>query len=353
MPGLDVLRGIAILGVVTYHASATLPKAILQGFPELQWLQRGFEFGRYGVHLFFVLSGFLISGILLDSKEGSSYYKDFYVRRVLRILPAYLLMVAVLRFSRTISSRYVIVCLFYLCNMSKLLGTPNEYGPLWSLSVEEQFYAVWPVCVRHLRQARLLLTCWLIIFGAPILRYLLQFAPPALSDIHYKTWVVADFFAAGALLAVYVRSEVSPTRLRNSSLILIGCGVLSLLLQGLVLVHYLGPKAASAIELSPFVVLFSGMLLFSFCYPQITKPVLGRLLGLLGEISYGLYLVHQFIFSRVQVVSRTLEIGHPRFGILLSVALELVLAFVVALISRRTVEAWFLRLKPKRRSSLA
>ena len=94
MPGLDVVRGFAILMVLSYHVIATFG-------PQFSGWRHSFiaifEYGRTGVHLFFVLSGFLITGILIDSREDGDYYKVFYLRRLLRIVPAYLMMIAVLK----------------------------------------------------------------------------------------------------------------------------------------------------------------------------------------------------------------------------------------------------------------
>ncbi len=94
MPELDVLRGAAVLMVVLYHGlywSGAVSSTRLGMF-----LIKASVVGWLGVNLFFVLSGFLISGILLDSKGHSSYYRRFYQRRVVRILPAYLVTIAVL-----------------------------------------------------------------------------------------------------------------------------------------------------------------------------------------------------------------------------------------------------------------
>jgi peptidoglycan/LPS O-acetylase OafA/YrhL len=108
-------------------------------------------FGITGVQLFFVLSGFLISGILIDTAASKGYYRKFYMRRALRILPAYLLMLTVLWVDHAVSWRFVLAGLLYVANMASLVGAgSSEYGPLWSLAVEEQFYLIWPVFVRRL-----------------------------------------------------------------------------------------------------------------------------------------------------------------------------------------------------------
>ena len=151
MPDLDLARGIAILMVLLDHGfAADQTPYILHPSRFLLNLEYVARLGHMGVHLFFILSGFLITGILLDSRTQPDYFRNFYTRRLLRIAPAYLLMLVVLIATRSITARYLVVCLLCLCNMSSLLGATSEYPALWSLSVEEQFYLVWPLAVRRL-----------------------------------------------------------------------------------------------------------------------------------------------------------------------------------------------------------
>ena len=139
MPELDTLRGVAIIAVLFFHgfywrfaglhfsaAAATFLQATRAG-----WL---------GVNLFFVLSGFLITGILLDSKCRPQYFRAFYVRRALRILPLYYSVLTFIAAGHLATRSYVILSFLYLANLTVLFGVPDQYGPLWSLAVEEHFY---------------------------------------------------------------------------------------------------------------------------------------------------------------------------------------------------------------------
>src|ERR1051326_1957001 len=100
MPELDMVRGLAILGVFVYHAVWALPNATNWSKPVRALLTAAWV-GHFGVNLFFVLSGFLITGILIDARSGHSYYLKFYKRRALRILPAYLAFLAVLAITKS------------------------------------------------------------------------------------------------------------------------------------------------------------------------------------------------------------------------------------------------------------
>src|SRR5262249_34931654 len=136
MPELDVLRGVAILGVLFLHGFYWQYSTLnFHGAARLFVLVT--KAGWVGVNLFFVLSGFLITGILLDSKNTSRYYRRFYTRRALRILPAYYVLLLLLALLRQASAAYLGLSFIYLANITTLLHVANDYGPLWSLAVEE------------------------------------------------------------------------------------------------------------------------------------------------------------------------------------------------------------------------
>jgi len=113
----------------------------------LQWrgtdLDSGHSAGFIGVDLFFVLSGFLITGILLDSRESRHYYARFYTRRALRILPVYYALLVLLLLLHSSSIQFVGLSFIYLANMTVFFGVSCGYGPLWSLALEEHYYLLW------------------------------------------------------------------------------------------------------------------------------------------------------------------------------------------------------------------
>jgi peptidoglycan/LPS O-acetylase OafA/YrhL len=338
MPGLDVMRGVAILMVMLYHGlHVPGPLSILL-------------YGAYGVHLFFVLSGFLITGILIDTRNDRDYYRNFYLRRALRIIPAYLLMIAVLKIAGVIDWRFVLVCLLYFCNMSAILRTTPQYGPFWSLSVEEQFYLVWPLVVRNISRRALYVLSVAIIVLTPVLRFGLLFGPGALGDIVFKTWAVADFFAAGALLAIAIRRPLPLARLGKWIAPLVGAGL------ALLIVAETRPEASNpllrkvqlALVLEPWLLLFSGLILFALLRPAIAKMAIARPLVFLANISYGLYLCHQLIFLAIDR-HWVLQPGMTGFYPLLAARflVEAGVSIAVATLSRRTFEEFFLRMKPK------
>ncbi|MGP8259405.1 MAG: acyltransferase family protein [Acidobacteriaceae bacterium] len=351
MPGLDALRGVAVLSVVLYHGLHWwLPPAIAisPGVRLLSWLASP---GWLGVNLFFVLSGFLITGILLDTRTRANYWKSFYIRRVLRILPLYLVVLLILRFYSGVSWMYFLICLFYMANFASArygLG----YGPLWSLAVEEQFYLVWPFLVHRLRTRTLAMLCVASIFLSPLLRYLSVSRIVPLGSPYSATWLVTDNLAAGALIAILLRTpSATLSRVRAATL---GAGLLSatLLLVGFPLgIMSKTTAAGAAFQPEPFILLFSALLLLSLqigSHPRVFR--LTRPLRFYGYISYGLYLFHVLGFSLYQDLFSDLRHPLPELtaGYLL-LRFCGVLAFVtlVCFLSRRYFEEFFLRLKDR------
>jgi len=166
LQSLDGLRAIAIILVFLCHMQyhippVNLPAVVLRAYVSQGWM---------GVDLFFVLSGFLITGILLDTREARNYFRGFYLRRILRIFPLYyLVLIAVIfagirlnnpAFTTKLplpADRWLYFC--YLTNWLALwkahwgLHYVNYLAHFWSLAVEEQFYLVWPLVIWLVRPA--------------------------------------------------------------------------------------------------------------------------------------------------------------------------------------------------------
>jgi peptidoglycan/LPS O-acetylase OafA/YrhL len=342
MPGLDVIRGIAITAVFLVHCEVLAPQSLTT---RSDWVRGAFDIlarGYLGVHLFFVLSGFLITGILLDSKRDVTYFQPFYARRIVRILPAYILMIFVLVVSGWISFGYALTSVLFLSNMPSLLHVRPEYGPFWSLSVEEQFYLLWPLVVRKLKIRYLLTLSIAVVVLTPLLKYVIvEYAPSRFGDIRYKTWVLSDFLLAGGLLAILVRSNLSALKLRRIGWSLVAFGFIALVLgRGM---DRSESSLALAFALEPPLLLFSGCTLVAFCYPWIGMNYVGRIFAFLGAISYGLYLVHQFVLT--MVYTRIQIHGDEAINFLLQTSIAAMLAVVIATLSRYTFEAFFLRMR--------
>ena len=304
MPELDTIRGIAVLLVLFFHGFG-----FRYGLQGLSRLPRLFVMatlpGWTGVNLFFVLSGFLITGILLDTRFKTNYYRSFYVRRALRILPLYygvLVLLAVLTragwVNRQASWAFLGLSFFYLSNVTTLFGVAMQYGVLWSLAVEEHFYLLWPAAVRSLSRH------WVIVVGA-----IICLLCPGLRSFYFirgystgtgYTWLVADGLATGAVLAAVARGPWgSRDRMRRLTMICFGA-CLTMFVAGYPLGIFRASRLLGmTLRETALDLFFAGVIALALLVGTsrwgslVNRPVL----RFFGEISYGLYLIHMLVFD--------------------------------------------------------
>jgi peptidoglycan/LPS O-acetylase OafA/YrhL len=349
MPELDVLRGCAILAVLFYHGFYWSFGSAAN--PLLNALIKSTVVGWLGVNLFFVLSGFLITGILLDSKGKPSYYRKFYFRRVLRILPAYLAMIAVLLLAKWLNVRSALLSLLFLANYEGLFHHFHlgSYGPFWSLSVEEQFYLVWPTIVAKVSKRALTFVCIGLCFIEPLLRYLSASARLPLGDVHTTTYLIADNLALGALAAIFARSKYG-TLANGVKLGLAICflGTIVFVAGYPLGIMHRDNLIGETLQCVPWNLFFTGILLIflGLRSPVFSSPFTSPL-RFFGNISYGLYLLHVLIFIRYDdhvALLENLSLRHslqqplPRFFLCAGMAI------LIAWLSRTFYEERFLRM---------
>lgn len=358
MPELDTVRGIAILGVVVYHS-------LYEGV-DLSVLTRAQRLvlncmapGQFGVALFFVLSGFLITGLLLDSRNSPSYYRRFYIRRALRILPAYYVILAVLSIAHLASGGFLLVSFLYCSNLAPLLNIPMFYPVLWSLSVEEHFYLVWPTIVHRISLKGLATVAIGIVIVSPFLRLLhflhgLHNGSVWLGFDHF-TWNAADGLACGAIVAVALRAETT-RRLKLfyvAALLFVSVGAIAAV--GLRFGIVSRGRLAGATFLWTLCNFASVALLILFLLAgtsRFRKFVVPRFLLFLGYISYGLYLLHLLIFWGYDAIVRRYAVGYVASlgswqGLWVRFVVAGTLSVFVAWLSRRYFENPILSLKDK------
>jgi peptidoglycan/LPS O-acetylase OafA/YrhL len=353
MPELDSVRGIAILSVLFYHGFVWS-----NGLTGLEGTARFFveitRFGWLGVNLFFVLSGFLITGILVESKQRDDYYRRFYIRRALRILPAFYAVLLVLALTPSQNGKYLFLSFFYLSNFAPLFAIPMTYGMLWSLAVEEHFYMLWPLVVRRLSLPWLMAWAIGIVLVVPGLRAI-AFGPQLSEGFNYYTWFVADGLATGAILALFVRmpgfcrknlAQLSGGAIAIALLLLVGGTPWGMLTRQRIL--------GAVLMLTAWHFFFMGVIGLSLLAGTsrwswiVNRPIL----QFFGNISYGLYLIHWLVFMWYDdVVKIYWPSAYPpsgRFGL---VTLRFVcvagVATALSYLSRRFFEEPFLNLKDR------
>jgi peptidoglycan/LPS O-acetylase OafA/YrhL len=211
---LDGIRGLAILLVLLFHWGIPVP-ASSRLYP---FSSAVVSCGWMGVDLFFALSGFLITGILVDSMDAEHRVRNFYVRRFLRIFPLYygvLLVVFIISlYLHSAWDKKFILLLLYLQNTGLWVRQDQfsfahgfDFGVYWSLAVEEQFYLLWPMVVFLVRDRRKLL--WIALsasLAAPVLRTWLYFAGSSRLNIYCWTPCRMDALLIGGALALALRS---------------------------------------------------------------------------------------------------------------------------------------------------
>jgi len=335
MPELDSIRGVAILAVVFYHGFYW--NIDFAAFPPWQRLLLTATWpGRLGVNLFFVLSGFLISGLLVDARNRLDYYSRFYARRARRILPVYLALLAVLFVAR-FPPKFLLLSLAYLSNLTPLFGIAISYPVLWSLAVEEHFYFVWPAVVRNLSSNALLWLSAGIITVSPVLRFV-SFYHSRGFELNDYTWNSADGLASGAALAILLRQWGSD-RAKVFRFVAV-CGVIAVFLSPFA-VSSRQSAIGAAMQTVPWHFAFTGALASCLLIGTSTSKLWVQIpwLRFFGYISYGLYLIHMLAFWAFDHFFK----WHGLFGLVLRFIVGGGTATFLAFLSRRYFEDEFLR----------
>lgn len=304
IPALDGLRGIAILWVMLHHFA----RVGAEGAALDTLYARAAVTGRIGVDLFFVLSGFLITRILVETKGRGSYFKAFYGRRFLRIVPLYYaaLVLALTVLPWLLGQGAGAVGLrqnqpwFWLYGVNYLIARDGWRAAaglehFWSLAVEEQFYLVWPLIVALASGARLLLVSAAGLVAAPVLRTLTLLLGGGYEDLYVASHLRFDGFLAGAVIALVLRRLERPERLWPWTAAVVGAGVVGKAWMTLAGLWWpAGPWAAGLLYTATS--LWCGALLLC----AVTAPagsLVGRALGsrpllVAGTYSYALYIFH-------------------------------------------------------------
>ncbi len=281
------MRGVAILWVVLYHCNPRLKGT---------WLYGASLWGWAGVIVFFVLSGFLITSILLTTRDQPHYFHNFHARRALRIWPVYLLVLIVVYLNapwfiglpvwqaiKTAPWWAYLLCIQNLFHLS----LPPALEPTWALAIEEQYYFVWAPVVRWLRQSWML---GAVLLGALVASPALRLGHPAwLTPTH--TLIHLDGLAWGSLLALGMHT------LKLSRRTWLAMGLAGLVLGFAAAATIAGGTAFLDSALS---VGFAGAMVAAIASSGARNPLSAALrrgpLAYYGRISYGLYMIHISVF---------------------------------------------------------
>lgn len=336
-PELDCLRFFAFLAVFVHH---TLPKDY--GFYVSHHLPKFLAnipyAGAFGVDLFFCLSSYLITELLLREKDRTGHLniKAFYIRRILRIWPLYftfLFFAYGLTFfihSQRFDTPQLFMFLFLMGNWAELFGVIEScVAPLWSVSIEEQFYLLWPLVVRKASRKQIARLCFCMIAAAFVWRSIIQ---AQLNAPHLMIWNGTfshlDSIAYGILLSVFgVSDRIKATK--RIGLVLVGLTAWVFAAS----FRDRGDAMMALVALGSLAILRAG----------IGLNLKHRYLVRLGMVSYGLYVYHELLLEGFNWL---LPNTHG-WGFVIWWILSLGFTILVALASYRLLESPFLKLKEK------
>ncbi|WP_395768488.1 acyltransferase family protein, partial [Aquirufa sp.] len=305
IPALDGVRALAILLVLIYH-----------WYPEGEGINV-MPNGPIGVTLFFVLSGYLISNILMEQQSLGTFarsFKNFVVRRALRIFPIYFLVLIGLlvleRFSVLVNTDFYTHPGYYWTYLVnywiELHGNWSDaLSPYWSLSVEEQFYLLWPFCMLLLATRLRAYFLWFTVVFGVVYRY---FSVHVYGGLGVSMFSCVDTFAWGALLAHYLRAGQSAVLAVWIKRLIIPVGFCFLMLC----LQHTDEDLIRQLFFRTFTSLVSVALLFYAMQPGIFSKVFSfKPFRLIGQMSYGLYLYHMVVPDLFYQIASRLGIAIP------------------------------------------
>lgn len=339
---LDIVRFFAFLVVYAHHSMGVV------GESAGGWVRSMILAGGLGVDLFFGLSAFLITELLVREHQrwGRIDVKKFLIRRSLRIWPLYFVFVALAAFvvplavpAQSLSSPYTVPFFTFTANWATAMwGYPNSVAaPLWSVSIEEQFYIAFPLLLVGLGIRRLPWIAGGMLLTAFAARLWLVGQDVAHPGIWTNTFARLDPFAAGMLLALSIRRQPTWTLPVWMRTMLIGGGAFLCVAA----THYLALSGSEALGLYPLVAVGAASILAgTYTTAPLRDTRLVRSLAYLGKISYGLYVFHLVGFK---MAGYAVSVSSPSVEAIIG----LVLTVVLAALSFKFLEEPFLRLKSR------
>lgn len=312
IPILDGIRGVAILMVCFVHFFSVNESSLYETNKYIGVLLFKISFlGLKGVELFFILSGFLITNILYNSKNSKRYFLSFYSRRFLRIFPLYYFVLGVSFFilpsliSINANGRNIIEnqgwLWTYTSNLTNIFypidwgngGNLPSFGHFWSLCVEEHFYLFWPFLIYFSTEKRLPRIMWSIVFLSVFSSFFVFIFDDLVPIFHWSTIKYSGVLSLGGLISYYRSTSINYERVIQIAKKLV---LPSFIL--FIVVNFL-PRESKFYEVSTFftsIIFFAFLLIISLENEKISSTIFKhRFLYFIGKISYGIYVYHEML----------------------------------------------------------
>ena len=317
IPELDGIRGVAALMVLCHHLFYTSVPHPGQWNRFVVLASKLSYVGNSGVDLFFVLSGFLITSLLILDRTSPHFYWNFYWKRALRILPLYLVALAALAALSPQTWRYVLLSLFFVANFAPALHVISS-GPFWTLAIEEQFYLIWPRFARAFNLSKLEILAIAVAVASPILRLIAA----AFGHHDYLfTFFHCDGIALGAILACEQRKQPSKRTDATISgaprpLYLLPIAIVLTALPFVLAPHF---NSESRLFFAALALQLTGISLLAYCVVATAvhhtgSPLLAifrsRALTFFGLISYCLYIANSYTVAVYDRLFGPMETGN-------------------------------------------
>lgn len=367
--GLDGLRAIAVTWVFFFHATPTL------NWHSDSLAAKGLTFfsntGWIGVQIFFALSGFLITNILIDGIGQRHQLKNFFIRRSLRIFPLYFSVLIALfiitpyflqtPYWLTGAIEHQVSWWLYLSNWAVPFVNSGGVTHLWSLAIEEQFYLLWPFIIIFTTQRTILKITVFMIISAPLFRAGFYYSMPdtldGISDIarrsaYYFSVCRWDAIAFGALLSLSLRRESWKKQIQQWILPITGLSISFIIISTLLAHSFRGVSSGvgllnqTVVSILSFIILF---LVVNKRYPSLNRLLDNNILKSIGKHSYAIYLFHLpiILLWKSYFPDKLTELSGLSLALQLSFHLIAIffITYIAAKISWTLLEHPFLKLK--------
>lgn len=352
-PNLDGVRAIAAMMVVIAHIEAHKVDFGFGRFTPLNLV----SMGRMGVTFFFVLSGFLITYLLLveRSLQNRIEYKNFYFRRVLRIWPLYFLVLftGYFIYPRGMQDTAFILSVFLMPNVAFIIGLPSVIDPIWSIGVEEQFYLIQPHLLRIKKTKTVVIVMAILLLVFYLIKIGLILWKQQGATVHFLRLLMYyspfDNMLLGSLSALFFFKEEKSGFKRTAIARMVFHKNVQLITYLLFIGYIVAALIYPKIMASELLAVLTTIIILNLCKPDSSIVALqNKGFSYIGKISYGVYLLHKLPLFIILFISRKyLSLSSPALVNAVIYSFTIIFTIIIADLSYKYYESYFLKIKQR------